>query len=311
MSTENQTTEQPAVTPETLDYAQFETYRATGTLPTPAGATTETNEAVTAPAAADATTETSAPAAQVTPETPPEEDDDNKSISKGVQKRFDKLTKEKHELRNRIALLEQKLAEPPEAAAAAPKSSEPKPNTPAAGNVEGRPALADFQTYEAYTEAVADWKYEQRRGAERAQEAAQTTAASWNAKVAELKKVHADFEDVAYSEAVAVTDVMQRAIVESDEGPAVAYWLGSNPNESARIAKLSPARQAAEIGKIEAKLQATASTAAAPVQPVTKLSKAPPPPAPLSGQSKVTAPSLNDANLDYATFERLRSAKKK
>jgi len=83
-----------------------------------------------------------------------------------------------------------------------------------------------------------------------------------------------DFDQVARNPNVPITEVMAEAIYASDVGPEVAYFLGSNIKEAARIAKLSPFMQAKEIGKIEAKLASDppvkkTSNAPAPISPVT------------------------------------------
>ena len=67
---------------------------------------------------------------------------------------------------------------------------------------------------------------------------------------------------------------MAQTIQASEIGPDVIYWLGSNPKEADRIARLSPLLQAREIGKIEARLGANppakkTTTAPAPIAPVT------------------------------------------
>lgn len=90
----------------------------------------------------------------------------------------------------------------------------------------------------------------------------------------EARGKYDDFEQVAYNPQLPVTDVMAETIKASDIGPDLAYWLGSNPKEADRIARLSPLLQAREIGKIEAKLaaeppQKKISSAPAPIRPVT------------------------------------------
>jgi hypothetical protein len=67
---------------------------------------------------------------------------------------------------------------------------------------------------------------------------------------------------------------MAQSIQASDVGPDVLYWLGSNPKEADRIARLPPLLQAKEIGKIEVTLSSNppvrkTSTAPAPINPVT------------------------------------------
>lgn len=85
---------------------------------------------------------------------------------------------------------------------------------------------------------------------------------------------YTDFEQVAYNPKLSITNVMAETIQSSDIGPELAYYLGSNPKDADRIARLSPLSQAKEIGKIEAKLAADppmkkTTTAPAPITPVT------------------------------------------
>ena len=83
-----------------------------------------------------------------------------------------------------------------------------------------------------------------------------------------------DFEQVVKNPNLPISDAMAEAIKASDVGPDVAYYLGTNIKEAARIAKLSPLLQAKEIGKIEGKLADNptikkTTSAPAPISPVT------------------------------------------
>jgi hypothetical protein len=88
---------------------------------------------------------------------------------------------------------------------------------------------------------------------------------------------HPDFEDVVSGNHIQITPQMASAIFELDD-PGIqvdtTYYLGSNPKEAARIAKLSLVRQVAEItriaGKLEAKREGTIrpSKAPEPIKPV-------------------------------------------
>ena len=89
----------------------------------------------------------------------------------------------------------------------------------------------------------------------------------------EARGKYDDFEQVAYNQNLPITDVMAETIKASDLGPDLAYWLGSNPKEAARISRLSPLMQAREIGKIEARISAEpvqkkTSSAPEPIRPV-------------------------------------------
>lgn len=81
-----------------------------------------------------------------------------------------------------------------------------------------------------------------------------------------------DFEAVVTGD-VDITPVMRDTLFLMDNAADVAYYLGKNPSEARKIATLPPIRQAAEVGKIEAKLSqpkkvAKKPTAPDPVSPV-------------------------------------------
>ena len=131
-----------------------------------------------------------------------------------------------------------------------------------------RPKEDDFKTYGEFIEALTDWKTDrkleaadekkQQAQAERAEaDKGKTITDAHNARVDEAKKRYSDWgtafqglNDNSFTEPMVVF------IFESDHGPDVTYYLGKHREELARIAALSPIRQASELGKIEAKIQA-------------------------------------------------------
>lgn len=136
------------------------------------------------------------------------------------------------------------------------------------------PQQENFASTEAYAEALAERKAAEllaRREAERQQAEILET---YHEREEEVRNKYEDFEQVAYNPRLPITQVMAETIQASDIGPEVAYYLGSNPKEADRIAKLSPFLQAKEIGKIEAKLADNppvkkSSSAPTPITPVT------------------------------------------
>ena len=136
------------------------------------------------------------------------------------------------------------------------------------------PTVDQFESPEAYAEALAERKAEQLL---EQREAAKQQAAildAYHEREEEARDKYADFEQVAYNPQLPVTQVMAQTIQASDLGPEIAYYLGSNPKEAERIARLSPFLQAKEIGKVEAKLAndppvKKPSSAPAPIAPVT------------------------------------------
>ena len=72
-----------------------------------------------------------------------------------------------------------------------------------------------------------------------------------------------------------ISTPMLEVIVESEQGPAIAYYLAENRDLAEQIARLPPVQAARAIGRIEARLEANRPAAAPQAPPV---SKAPPPP---------------------------------
>lgn len=218
-------------------------------------------EEVQVPAGAELVPEQVATAApepeETSPETPEQQQD--KPASKSfTQEEVDAL------IGKRLAR-EQRKWEREQATRREPPVAQPA--TPA-------PQADQFESTEAYAEALATRKAEEllaKRDEVRRQ--AELRSAYHDREEAAFDK-YPDFEQVAYNSKLPVTDVMAEAIQSSEIGPDVAYWLGSNPKEADRIARLSPTLQAKEIGKIEATLVAAppmkkTTTAPAPITPVT------------------------------------------
>ena len=144
-----------------------------------------------------------------------------------------------------------------------------------AQTLKSTPPVADsFTDPEEYAQALA---------LQKAQElVAQRDAAKQQAEIMEayadseekVRDKYDDYDQVARNPNVPITEVMAEAIYASDVGPEVAYYLGTNIKEAARISRLTPFLQAKEIGKIEAKLASDppvkkTSNAPAPISPVT------------------------------------------
>ena len=92
-------------------------------------------------------------------------------------------------------------------------------------------------------------------------------ASTYQERVAKVREAKPDFDSVTGNPALPVTPTMANVIFESDVGPEVAYHLGTNPGEAARIAALPEYRQAAELGKLEAKLSQPAPAPRTPPPP--------------------------------------------
>lgn len=133
------------------------------------------------------------------------------------------------------------------------------------------PKIEDFETMDEYLDARDTFREPKK---EQPQEAQDYSARDDLIETGTDK--YSDFEDVVFSQDVRITAGMADAIFEIDDlnlQADVAYFLGQNPKESAKIAKLSERRQVAEIAKLEMKVSKApakkqASKAPAPIKPI-------------------------------------------
>jgi hypothetical protein len=139
------------------------------------------------------------------------------------------------------------------------------------------PSIENFDSTDAYAEALAVKKAEELIAARDRQTHQAEVVEAYNEREEKARDKYDDFEDVVYNPKLRITDVMAESIQSSDNGPDLAYWLGSNPKEAERIARLSPILQAKEIGKIEVRL--------ADNPPVKKSTSAPTPISPVTARS--------------------------
>lgn len=197
--------------------------------------------------------------------------------AKGVGRRIDELTRNWREAERReaalLGMLQQQQTSAPEAQTAAPKT------------------LADFNydevKYQEWLFGIAEQRavnVARRELQEQSQRDAQHRRnQSFAQRESNYSKNAADYFEVTRSADLVISVPMAEAIAESDDGPALAYHLGKNPEIAARIAELSPLAAARELGRIEGRLaDERAKPKPAPV------SKAPPPAPKIEGADAST-----------------------
>ena len=117
---------------------------------------------------------------------------------------------------------------------------------------DGKPTRAAFNgDDEAYVEAVADWKINQRDR----ETAKQRQAYAMQQTEVQVKKMYQEAEklpsfDRDTFDELPLTKMIANTIVESDVAPQLMAWMTANPADVDRISRLSESRQAAEIGKL-------------------------------------------------------------
>lgn len=160
-----------------------------------------------------------------------------------------------------------------------------------------RPSRQNGEHEDDYIERVANWTVDRReRQSQQSkhQEQGRELATKTERLYAEAEKIAGfDREDF---DSLPLTPAMASALTDSDVAPKLMAYMTSNPDEVTRISKLSPARQAAELGKWEDRLATkTPSKAVPPITPV--------------GNRGRTNPSLEDASMEeYAKMRKAQGA---
>jgi len=175
---------------------------------------------------------------------------------------------------------------------------------------DAAPKREDFDDYETYLEARADYKAEQKVKAVLAEQQARTQYSTQQTSEAQrlaryqqdLDKARSsipDFDEVTGEADVPVTQTMRDAILESEVGALLTYHLAKHPAEAERIARLSPVAQAKAIGAIESSLA---------TKPAPRVSKAPAPIRPISGASGGQADLSKSSMDDYIAARKKQGA---
>jgi hypothetical protein len=303
--TTTETTTDPGVVEAPTDFREFVKWRTTGELPKTSDKTDTTSAAAeeTPPAKTEPDSETEDPQE-------PEEEEGEETTDDGTprrrggsrQRKIDRLTREVEELKRQV----QQPAPAPQPAAAQAAPS-------------GRPKLENFETLEAYQEALTDWKLDERERVRREaetqrleRERVDQLQTDWSKREKTAKRGHSDYDDVVGSVAVPPGPgvvAMRQALLEDDAGAEVLYYLGKHPAELKRIVALTPLGAVKETGKLLAQFQSSP----APENGKPKISSAPRPPSPVSRPAKTSSDSIDDPDVqrDFKRWSRAREAQLK
>src|SRR5690606_15730065 len=189
--------------------------------------------------------------AESAPAEQPDPAEEAKKSRGGFQNRIDRLTREKYQLAQGLEGKQRRLAE---YQARRQQQQAQQPAQP-----------QEYSTYEEYVaakareEAIAAVRQlteQERQQAEQARQREQHTKlvtdflSTANLLAAELP----DYEDVAGS--VQMGGAIVQALLRNDQGAAIAYYLGQNPQEQLRIEQLAgrdPVVAARELARLESK----------------------------------------------------------
>lgn len=219
-------------------------------------------------------------------------------VSPNVQKRIDRLTREKAEALREVEYL-RNLAH-----------SKPAPvETTTAVEAKGEPSEDNFETHAAYVKALTKWtanqaveEFKASQRTEAVKTRTQTVQQEFKGRQEAFKAATPDFDEVISSADVQVSNAVITEIVESENGPALQYFLAKNPDEAERLSKLAPLALAREVGKIESRFTSSQQKTAV------KTTTAPPPPNP-TGKSSSTS-TKDPGEMTPAEYRAWRFPKK-
>lgn len=215
----------------------------------------------------------------------------------GFQKKIEKLS----------TTLEQERAEKEAALAelARYRAGEPskKPD-----NANGEPKEDDFETYGEYVKAQARFEARQEfktqqeqerksQGEKQVRETYQAKIGDYRQKAAEYAQTQPDFDERVseYMGSGYVTQEVEAAVIDSDMGPQVAYYLATHPEEAMALDGKGIVAINKAIGKIEAKLEGQKSS------PV-RTTKAPPPIDPVKNQASTSKRPEDMTQREYEAW---------
>jgi len=194
-----------------------------------------------------------------------------------------------------------------------------------------RPKQEDFADYNEFEEKKDEWIETRASLRTRAdivredvarREAARVAAANraeaeadaaFLASMTDAKTRHADYDtvmDAARTSGLEVQHHIGQAVRRSPIGAEVSYYLATHREEVTRLNGLDPHRAVAEVGKLEARLEAEITAGKKPAATPGRVTKAPDPQRNLMGDlpTHTQTKDLNDPNLTQAEYNAIRNA---
>lgn len=232
---------------------------------------------------------------------------------KSPQERIQELANKRREAEEKAEAAERKARELEDRIRAMSATAKPME----AGD---RPLRSQYTSEDEYIEALSDWKAKEairRREQEQEQariEAEQAEIASnWTKRQDAAMKVLPDYADVIGKSEVQVPNHVHQAILESEQGPQIAYFLALHPDEAKRLAQMKTLAAIKRVAALERDLAEIEREDPEPKAdpeketPKVQKSKAPPPIEPVKSVPSATGSSSSS----YEEYRRRRQAEKR
>ena len=232
-----------------------------------------------------------------------------------LERRFSEITKQREAAREE-ARLEREQRERLETRV---KELEGRVNPQAQApqdDVGEEPTPDQFSDMYEYAKALAEYTADKKM-AERDQQDLNRKAAAeqevkfkaWADRVNAAKSNLPDFDDMVQSSEVRVSDPVRDAIIESEHGPQILYYLAENTEFAQKLAGMSLVSAVREIGKIEARYERDAKATVPDVKPVVGKSKAPAPISPLRGALNTVDAGLDADGNFHGSYQQWKAAR--
>jgi chromosome segregation ATPase len=229
-----------------------------------------------------------------------------------LEKRFSELTKQREAAR----LEAERERNAREALEARLKELETKVNPPKSEEPDPKPDPSQFNDAIEYAEALAEWtadkKLRERDQAELARKAEEEQSRmrqKFQERLNAVKQDLPDYDDMIASSDVAVSGPVTDAIIESDVGPQILYYLAENPDFARELAEKSITSQLRSIGRLEAKFEKSETPKPSVKEPVAKKSNAPAPINPLKSGGNPSDITLDADRKFHGTYQQWKAAR--
>lgn len=228
-----------------------------------------------------------------------------------LEKRFSELTKQREAAR----LEAERERSAREALEARLKELEEKVNPPKADEPDPKPNPSQFNDALEYAEALAEWtadkKLRERDQAELARKAEEEQSRmrqKFQERLDAAKNDMPDYDEMIASSDVSVSQPVTDAIIESDVGPQILYYLAENPDFARSLADKTITAQLRAIGRLEAKFEKSEpAPKQVPKEPVAKKSNAPAPISPLKAGSNPSDITLDADRQFHGTYQQWKA----
>lgn len=177
-----------------------------------------------------------------------------------VQRRIDKLTREKYQLKGELEAMRRMQSQQVE--------------TPAP---QGKPTREQFNDDAEWIEALTDYKTQQAVAGIEHKTSQEKVKSTFNQQLAQARDKYDDFDDVLEDvQSISVSQPINDALASSPYAAEILYTLGNDLKQATALAQMPIPLAIKELGKIEARIEARevkpkekkTTNAPAPIKPV-------------------------------------------